>query len=110
MKREREIKLLRKKRLLKKYSDFELSNLASEIDDYVYLLKSIKFPIEDNIVEESKEINLSQKKSNDEKINKRNSLKGKNKTKEPKNKSSNEQLEENSEEYNGLKIHNEQMI
>lgn len=47
MKREREINLLRKKKkLIKKYSDFELGLLASEINDYTYLLKSIKFPID----------------------------------------------------------------
>ena len=56
MRRERELKLLRKKRLLKRYSDFELSLLASEMDDYTYLLKSIQFPKEElDILKNDKE-------------------------------------------------------
>ena len=56
MRRKRELKLLRKKRLLKRYSDFELSLLASEMSDYTYLLKSIKFPNEElAITQQSKE-------------------------------------------------------
>ena len=57
MRRERELKLLRKKRLLKRYSDFELSLLASEMKDYTYLLKSIKFPKEELKIFENKENN-----------------------------------------------------
>ena len=57
MRRERELKLLRKKRLLKRYSDFELSLLASEMKDYTYLLKSIKFPKEELKIVENKENN-----------------------------------------------------
>ena len=55
MRRERELKLLRKKRLLKRYSDFELSLLASEMNDYTYLLKSIKFPKEEIKIEQKNE-------------------------------------------------------
>ena len=74
MRRERELKLLRKKRLLKRYSDFELSLLASEMNDYTYLLKSIKFPKEEMKIipkNESKEIDdneqeISSKNKNNE--------------------------------------------
>ena len=55
MRRERELKLLRKKRLIKRYSDFELSLLASEMNDYTYLLKSIKFPKEEIKIEQKNE-------------------------------------------------------
>ena len=54
MRRKRELNLLRKKRLMKNYSDFELSLLASEMNDYSYLLKSINFPKEElNIVKKN---------------------------------------------------------
>ena len=55
MRRKRELQLLRKKRLLKKYSDFELSLLASEMNDYIYLLKSINFPKEELKIPEKTE-------------------------------------------------------
>ena len=67
MRRERELKLLRKKRLLKRYSDFELSLLASEMNDYTYLLKSIKFPKEEiKIEQKNKDKNLEKNDDNQE--------------------------------------------
>ena len=55
MRRKRELQLLRKKRLMKKYSDFELSLLASEMNDYTFLLKSINFPREEIYINNKKE-------------------------------------------------------
>ena len=67
MRRERELKLLRKKRLLKRYSDFELSLLASEMNDYTYLLKSIKFPKEEiKIKQKNEDKNLEKNDDNQE--------------------------------------------
>ena len=67
MRRERELKLLRKKRLIKRYSDFELSLLASEMNDYTYLLKSIKFPKEEiKIKQKNEDKNLEKNDDNQE--------------------------------------------
>ena len=58
---------MRKKRLLKRYSDFELSLLASEMNDYTYLLKSIKFPKEEiKIKQKNEDKNLEKNDDNQE--------------------------------------------
>ena len=69
MRRERELKLLRKKRLLKRYSDFELSLLASEMKDYTYLLKSIQFPKNElKIIENEEHKMIKEKKENKQEL------------------------------------------
>ena len=74
MKREREIKLIRKrKKLNKRYSDFELGLLASEMNDFTYLLKSIQFPIENYINSESKKEKENGEKNENNEDNKNNS-------------------------------------
>ena len=111
MKREREINLLRKrKRLIKKYSDFELGLLASEINDYTYLLKSIKFPIDKYKLPQSKKEKEKEKEENENSnINDNKDKKiipleeiyeDINKNKEDKE---NEEEKESDEEYKGLK-------
>ena len=108
MRREREIKLLRnRKRLNKRYSDFELGLLASEIIDYTYLLKSIQFPIDKyKIPETNKE--KEKDKENEEKDSEKNNEVKNNSNKiisldeiaeEKENKN-----EDSDEEYNGLKV------
>ena len=116
MRRERELKLLRKKRLLKRYSDFELSLLASEMNDYTYLLKSIQFPKEElDIIKNEKEDKNEDEKEEKElplKNSKNNIVKFKklisfgdsgNNLIEIKEK---EESENESEEYEGLKPNN----
>ena len=116
MRRERELKLLRKKRLLKRYSDFELSLLASEMKDYTYLLKSIKFPKEElKIVEikENKE-NKGNDKDKSESLSKKNveefskykklySFGDKNNNLEKINENQERSENESEEEYEGLR-------
>ena len=69
MRRERELKLLRKKRLIKRYSDFELSSLASEMKDYTYLLKSIQFPKNElKIIEKEEHKMIKEKKENKQEL------------------------------------------
>ena len=67
MRRERELKLLRKKRLIKRYSDFELSSLASEMKDYTYLLKSIQFPKNELKIIENEEHKMNKEKKENKK-------------------------------------------
>ena len=111
MRREREIKLLRnRKRLNKRYSDFELGLLASEIIDYTYLLKSIQFPIDKYKIPET---NKEKEKENEEKDSEKNKeVKNNNKMisldeiaeeKDVKN-------EDSDEEYNGLKVKEKKAI
>ena len=112
MRRERELKLLRKKRLLKRYSDFELSLLASEMNDYIYLLKSINFPKEeitipdknkDKVSEENDDIKSNNNDINNYKFKKLYSFGDKgNNLKEIKEIEENE----NDEEYEGLRPKN----
>ena len=98
--REREINLLRKrKRFNKKYSDFELGLLVSEINDYTYLLKSIQFPIEKYKISDSKNEKEDEEKKRDNDFKKNIQLEEAKEEKEEKE----EKLEDNSEEYNGLK-------
>ena len=53
------------KRLIKRYSDFELSSLASEMKDYTYLLKSIQFPKNElKIIENEEHKMIKEKKEN----------------------------------------------
>ena len=95
--REREINLLRKrKRFNKKYSDFELGLLVSEIKDYSYLLKSIQFPIEKYKISDSKNEKEDEEKKRDNDFKKTIQLEEIKEEKE-------EKQEDNSEEYDGLK-------
>ena len=114
MRRERELKLLRKKRLLKRYSDFELSLLASEMNDYTYLLKSIKFPKEELLINKEKNDNKSEEEKEKESSIKNDNNKNKfkrdfsfgdigNNLQVIKEK----EESENEEEYDGLKPKNE---
>ena len=101
MRRERELKLLRKKKLIKRYSDFELGLLASEFNDYTYLLKSIQFPMDEfKVTEKEKEKEeMSKNNNNKNQIQKVISLE---EIKEEKIK--NKKDEESGEEYDGLKV------
>ena len=112
MRREREIKLLRnRKRLTKRYSDFELGLLASEIIDYTYLLKGIQFPIDKYKIPET---NKEEEKENEEKDSEKNNEAKNNNYKiisldeiaeEKENKD-----EDSDEEYNGLKVKEKKVI
>ena len=111
MRRERELKLLRKKRLIKKYSDFELSLLASEMNDYTYLLKSIKFPKEEITIikkredseneEEEKKKELSSHKNQNNQVHYKKFFSFGNSDNNLKD--INEKEESESEDYEGLK-------
>ena len=110
MKREREIKMLRNKRkLMKKYSDFELGLLASEINDYTYLLKSIQFPIDTYKISESKKENdeKENEKEKEKEVSKNNNkyviqkIISLNEINEEDNEDNNK---ESDEEYNGLRV------
>ena len=110
MKREREIKLIRnRKKLYKRYSDYELGLLSSEIDDYIYLLKSIQFPIEKYKLPETKK---EKEKESNELINKKedNNIINKNKiisldeNNEEESNKNKKKIEENDGEYDGLKV------
>ena len=106
MKREREIKFIRnRKRLNKRYSDFELALLASEIDDYTFLLKSIKFPIEKYKLPETKKESGELLKIKDNNNNE-NIIISLNENNEKDSQSKEEKYVRNdeNEEYDGLKV------
>ena len=103
MRRERELKLLRKKKLIKRYSDFELGLLASEFNDYTYLLKSIQFPMDEfKVTEKEKEKEKEEMPKNNNNKNQIQKVISLEEIKEEKIK--NKKDEESGEEYDGLKV------
>ena len=110
MKREREIKLIRnRKKLYKRYSDYELGLLSSEIDDYIYLLKSIQFPIDkyklpETKKEKEKELNELINKKEDNNIINKNKIISLDENNEEESNKNKKKIEENDGEYDGLKV------
>ena len=114
MRREREIKLLRnRKRLNKRYSDFELGLLTSEIIDYTYLLKSIHFPIEKYKVPETKK-EKEKGNLNEEKGSKKNKEINNNNNKiillDEDSEEKESKKEDDDEEYNDLKVKEKKIV